>query len=100
MSDVSTLVDDYQPAGLDTDWHSAVFDGATVEQFIAYNEVCEGWASVAMPTLGLGLGAAWIVEVSQEHGLFERPNGSTTGQAGPGHNVMQLVIEIDGYTHS
>lgn len=100
MSDLPTLIDNHQPAGLDTDWHSICFEAATVEQFVAYNKVCERWASVRMPTLGLGMGSAWIVEVSQEPGLFERPSGSTTGQAGPGCSVMQLVIEADGYTHS
>jgi hypothetical protein len=93
----SQYVDDYEPGGLDTDWQSMCFDGATIEQFMAYNKLWERWASVRMPYLCVGLGSAWVVEVSQEPGVFELPSGSTNGH---GDAQLVLVIEADGYTHS
>lgn len=77
----STLLDDC-PA----------YNNATAEQYIAYSHLCQEWESVKMPHLGVGMGAAWIVGVSQEPGQFEGPD--------PGPASMHIIIEIDGYTHS
>jgi hypothetical protein len=68
------------------------YNSASMEQFLAYGDLCQEWASVKMPHLGVGMGAAWIVGVSQEPEQFEGPD--------PGPASMHIIIEIDGYTHS
>jgi hypothetical protein len=78
------------PSTLIDDCHT--YNSASMEQFLAYGDLCQDWASVKMPHLGVGMGAAWIVGVSQETGQFEGPE--------PGPASMFIIIEIDGYTHS